>query len=233
MTIKRFRSHIQLFLKEEKYGFYMPKGFSDEEKEIIKNQLIKTATEMFGIYGLQKTNVEEITDAVGIAKGSFYSFYNSKEELFLDVLKQTETVLIKEMGTILKTFKLDPKAKFRELINFHIKMPKEHPIIHQVSDKKTRTLLIRKLQGNDKLNQALDTYDYLPMFIKEWQKKGYIIDEDPEIVAGVLKSIFTIGLDDEIIAYIGKDKFPKIIDTLLKIIVDYFVVEHPHNQVKK
>ena len=80
----------------------MPKGFTIEEKKIIKNNLIEKGAEFFGIYGLKKTNVEDITNAVGIAKGSFYSFYNSKEELFLDVLTQAEEKMIKKIRQILK-----------------------------------------------------------------------------------------------------------------------------------
>ena len=92
----------------------MPKGFTTEEKEIIKNTLIEKGAELFGTYGLKKTNIEEITNAVGIAKGSFYSFYNSKEELFLDVLGQTEKKFIKEMQILSKKMKASPKETFKK-----------------------------------------------------------------------------------------------------------------------
>lgn len=224
MTIKTFWSSIQVFFNEENYYKLMPKGFSEEEKKLIRKQLIEIARDLFSTYGLRKTNIEEITNAVNIAKGSFYTFYNSKEELFLDVFKEVEKELIKEMSSIVKSFKKNPKEKFQEFIYYHIKIPKEHPIIQQVSDKSTRTHLIRKLKGNEKLNNILQTYDYISEFIKEWQAKRFIIDEDPEIIAGVLKSVFTLGLDDEIKAYIGKDNFPKIIDKLISIITEYFVI---------
>jgi AcrR family transcriptional regulator len=42
------------------------------------------------IYGIRKTNVEELTEAAGISKGAFYSFYPSKEELFMDILEEIE-----------------------------------------------------------------------------------------------------------------------------------------------
>lgn len=37
--------------------------------------------------GMKKTSVEQLTRAVGIAKGSFYKFYESKEMLFFAVLE--------------------------------------------------------------------------------------------------------------------------------------------------
>ena len=35
--------------------------------------------------GMKKTSVDQLTKAVGIAKGSFYKFYESKEMLFFAV----------------------------------------------------------------------------------------------------------------------------------------------------
>jgi len=202
----------------------MPKGFTEQERKIIKDNLIEKGTDLFGTYGLKKTNVEEITNAVSIAKGSFYSFYSSKEELFLDILQQTEKKLIKEIQQLLKNMKKNPKETFKDFIRFHFRAPKEQPIIQQIADKNTRDYLIRKLQNNPNLKQVLQTYEYIPQFIKMWQKNGFIINKDPQILSGILKSLFTIGLDEETVVYIGKEKFPEIIETLIDIIADYMII---------
>jgi len=201
----------------------MPKAFTIEEKKIIKNSLIEKGVEFFGTYGLKKTNIEDITNAVGIAKGSFYSFYSSKEELFLDVLRKAEEKIIKKVSQLLKKMMKDPRGTFKEFMLLHIQAPKANPIIQQIADKNTREYLIRKLHNNPKLQQKLQTYEYLPKFIEMWQKQGLIINKDPEILAGILKSVFTIGLDDETIEYIGREKFPEIIENLMNIIVEYMV----------
>ena len=202
----------------------MPKGFTEQEKKIIKDNLIEKGTDLFGTYGLKKTNVEEITSAVNIAKGSFYSFYSSKEELFLDILQRTEKKVIKEIQQLLKNMKKNPKGTFKDFIRFHFRVPKEQPIIQQIADKNTRDYLIRKLQNNPNLKQVMQTYEYIPQFIKMWQKSGFIIKKDPQILAGILKSLFTIGLDKETVVYIGKEKYPEIIETLIDIIADYMII---------
>ncbi|MFX1389306.1 MAG: TetR/AcrR family transcriptional regulator [Promethearchaeota archaeon] len=202
----------------------MPKAFTNEEKKIIKNSLVEKGAELFGSYGLKRTNIEDLTNAVGIAKGSFYSFYNSKEELFLDVLGQAEEEIIKKVRHLLKKMKEDPKGTFKEFLHVHINAPKENPIIQQIANKKVRDYLVRKLHNNPKLEQKLQTYEYLPQIIEMWQKQGLIINKDPEILAGILKSIFTIGLDDETKEYIGREKFPEIIENLINIIVEYMII---------
>ncbi|MFX1600510.1 MAG: TetR/AcrR family transcriptional regulator [Promethearchaeota archaeon] len=208
----------------------MPKAFTTEEKKIIKNNIINKGVEFFGTYGLKKTNIEDITNAVGIAKGSFYSFYNSKEELFLDVLGKAEEGLIKKITHLLKKMKKDPKGTFKEFLLFHINAPKENPIIQQIANKNVRDYLLRKLHNNPKLEQKLQTYEYIPQFIEMWQKQGLMINKDPEILAGMLKSIFTIGLDDETIEYIGREKFPEIIENLIHILVEYMIISDSDNK---
>ena len=40
---------------------------------------------------MRKTSVEQLTEAVGISKGSFYKFFESKELLFFTVLEDIHT----------------------------------------------------------------------------------------------------------------------------------------------
>ena len=61
----------------------MPKAFSEHEKETIRTQMREKGKKLFEKHGLKKTSVDEVTEAVGISKGSFYLFYGSKEELFV------------------------------------------------------------------------------------------------------------------------------------------------------
>ena len=49
----------------------MPAGFTDTEKQKIKEGLIKEGRKLFSQYGLKKTTIKDITNAVGIAQGSF------------------------------------------------------------------------------------------------------------------------------------------------------------------
>ncbi len=63
----------------------MPK-FTDNEKEHIKQDLLTKGRTIFIKYGLAKTSIDEIIRECGIAKGTFYKFFNSKEELYYEIL---------------------------------------------------------------------------------------------------------------------------------------------------
>lgn len=65
----------------------MPKIFSEKERLQIIKTLQKSAMSQLSKVGVRKTTVDEICRLSHIAKGTFYLFYGSKEELFLDCLK--------------------------------------------------------------------------------------------------------------------------------------------------
>ncbi|BCS88259.1 TetR/AcrR family transcriptional regulator [Pseudodesulfovibrio sediminis] len=59
-----------------------------EKSQQTMNELMASAIELFGSKGFSSTSVAEITDNAGYAKGSFYRHWNSKDELFLQIVEQ-------------------------------------------------------------------------------------------------------------------------------------------------
>lgn len=68
-------------------------GFTDYETEQLRKALLKETRHCAVTLGMKKTSVEQLTKAVGIAKGSFYKFYESKEMLFFAVLENIHSEL--------------------------------------------------------------------------------------------------------------------------------------------
>lgn len=64
----------------------MPVIFTDEQRTEIRRQIKENALKLFEKKSVRKTTVAELTDSVGIAKGTFYNFYKSKGELIADIL---------------------------------------------------------------------------------------------------------------------------------------------------
>lgn len=58
-----------------------------EYKEEAKNRILKTATKMFLENGYKKTKMTQIAKELGVSKGALYQYYNSKNELLMDVVK--------------------------------------------------------------------------------------------------------------------------------------------------
>lgn len=91
---------------------------SVEKKEAKKDRIIEKSMELFKENGYHATKVEEITKALGISKGNFYTYFNSKEEVLyeiLDIIKSEKIRMLEEIDTnkapkeILKDFIEDYK----------------------------------------------------------------------------------------------------------------------------
>lgn len=65
----------------------MPEAFTKEKQEEIGEQLFHTGVRLSRTLGVQRMTVARLTASCGIAKGSFYSFYKSKEEFILALAK--------------------------------------------------------------------------------------------------------------------------------------------------
>jgi len=59
-----------------------------EKSRQTMQELMASAIELFGTKGFASTAVAEITEHAGYAKGSFYRHWNSKDELFLQIVEQ-------------------------------------------------------------------------------------------------------------------------------------------------
>lgn len=80
----------------------MPASFTKEQQEEIREQLFYAGIRLSREFGIQRMTVSRLTSACKIAKGSFYSFYNSKEEFILALSKwadrKTEEMLSRKLG---------------------------------------------------------------------------------------------------------------------------------------
>jgi AcrR family transcriptional regulator len=58
-----------------------------------KEQLMAFAAERFATQGYHPTSVSEIVAGLGVGKGVFYWYFDTKEQLFLEILKEAQTDL--------------------------------------------------------------------------------------------------------------------------------------------
>ena len=75
---------------------------SVEKKEAKKDKIIEKSMELFREKGYHTTKVEEITKALGISKGNFYTYFNSKEEVLyeiLNIMKNERIKMLEEIDT--------------------------------------------------------------------------------------------------------------------------------------
>lgn len=65
-----------------------------------RKKIIDKAWELFAKNGYEETKVEDITKDLGISKGSFYTYFATKEELLYEVLEKIKKEVIENLENI-------------------------------------------------------------------------------------------------------------------------------------
>jgi AcrR family transcriptional regulator len=76
-------------------------------KDRRKNEIISAGVKIFSKKGFYKTKVKDITDDLDLSIGTFYIYFKSKEELFLDAINGVVKTILGDAVTAIKNEK-DP-----------------------------------------------------------------------------------------------------------------------------
>jgi AcrR family transcriptional regulator len=57
----------------------------EEKKQLTKERICQAAMSLFADKGYEATKISEITDLAGVAKGTFFNYFESKEEVMLEL----------------------------------------------------------------------------------------------------------------------------------------------------
>lgn len=80
----------------------MPKIFSEEDKSMIREALLKNGRAALEKSSYKNISVADIAAESGIAKGTFYHFFPSKEEFFYEIMLQIRDENRRELLNLIK-----------------------------------------------------------------------------------------------------------------------------------
>ena len=199
----------------------MPKAFSEHEKEIIRVQMRDRGKALFETQGLKKTSVDELTEAVGISKGAFYLLYESKEELFLEILEQLE----QEIQTKILEFSIKPKVNtkknVRDLLKAFLVTRETTPLLKNFG-KSEFEYLLRKVPPEWALKHANKDEEFINQFIKKIKQEGITVKASPRVVSNLIKTLFFVGL---YLPELGQEAYEETLDVMIDMVAGYMVGE--------
>ncbi len=77
-----------------------------------RNEILDAAETLFTTKGYNETTIIDILKAVGIAKGTFYYYFKSKEELLFELARQVVEEMQTASKAIIQTKELNAIEKF-------------------------------------------------------------------------------------------------------------------------
>ena len=144
-----------------------------------KRKIFETSMKLFAEKGYDATSIEEITATVGVAKGTLYYHFSSKEEIFKFFF--LEGVKLLKNSIAIKTDKLTNSLdKIRAIVLIELKV--------LVKYESFMTIILSQIWGTGPRSKMCRDYvfEYIQMIqeiVEEGMEKGEIIKADPNVIA--------------------------------------------------
>ena len=155
-----------------------------------KRKIFETSMKLFAEKGYEATSIEEITATVGVAKGTLYYHFSSKEEIFNFLIE--EGIKLLQNSIDIKTAKFPNYIdKIKAIVLIQIK------IIVKYED--LITILLSQFWGTEARNQkckkhVLEYIDKIEKIVAEGIEKGQIKKGNPKAIASEIYGLICSGL---------------------------------------
>ncbi len=152
-----------------------------------KQSITRAAEKTFAAFGYKATTMDLVARVAGVGKGTIYTFYKNKEELFYEIMNQ----FIRKIKTV-ATNAIHPDDVFFNNLHRALFQVLEFRKEHQLSIKLTQEIKeIGTAQAKRALGNVEDAIlDFLVDIIKDAEKKGDIKPCDPTVTAFVILKLY-------------------------------------------
>jgi AcrR family transcriptional regulator len=152
-----------------------------------RQSIIEAATQSFSLFGYKATTMEQVAKAANVGKGTIYTFFDNKEELFDDII----STLIKEMKVAAEEV-IDDRASLRENVHRSIyrilEFRKEHQLTIKLFQEEREFGTPKVLEVIRKVEEAI--LSFLKVKIDQALQKGEIKPCNSELTAFIMVKLY-------------------------------------------
>ena len=150
-----------------------------------KRKIFEASLKLFSEKGYDATSIEEITATVGVAKGTLYYHFTSKEEIFNFLVEEGMKLLINSI--FIKTSKCDNVLdKIKAISLIQLKAVKKYENL--------LTIVLSQTWGNETRNvfckeKVIEYIDVIQKIVQEGVDNGDIVNCNAEVLASEIFSL--------------------------------------------
>lgn len=186
--------------------------FTDEKHKRVREALRETGRELFAQYGVRKTSISELTEAVGIGKGTFYQFYDSKEDLYVDIVEQyTNTLIPRLLRESVEKYD-DPELAITALLNETLDEFESNPLFRRVLTEGEINHLRDSVPDEELAEKRAHSMEFFQPYIEDWYDDGKVVGPDSKTITETIRAVSRVALQRE---QIGEERYPKVRETLV------------------
>jgi TetR/AcrR family transcriptional regulator len=172
-----------------------PTGASRREQrrqqhhELSRNQLLDAAEEVFGAKGFHDTTLKEVAELAEFSVGSVYSFFENKEDLFLQVFLRRGEQLLPAMEEVAASDE-PPVDQLRRLVDLEVGFFREHRHFARLYLRSSPTTSLPPLPVYEGFKANFERAMKLQADVfRRGQKLSVLREGDPYVLARMLSGI--------------------------------------------
>ncbi|MEA4816385.1 MAG: TetR/AcrR family transcriptional regulator [Lachnospiraceae bacterium] len=184
----------------------------NEKKEII----FRCGKDLFERKGYKDTSVAEIMKQSGMATGTFYNYYTSKDALFAEIYNQ-ENAKLKRVIIASLNMEDSPFAVIQDVILKNYRGMMENPILREWYNKDVFQKIEQSFRQENGLLHVDFLYDKFIEVVRKWQAEGKMrSDISAEMIMAMFTALVNVDIHKE---EIGLDYFPVVLEYLMEFTV--------------
>jgi len=174
----------------------MPRAFTEQERERIRERLLVAGKKTLNRVGFRLMVVDDVAREAGISKGSFYSFYPSREDFILSIFESWENEYRAKLLAEITEGKGAPRSRLERFFTESFNMLDREPALAAMNSADVQRLMEALPSERLAAHQANDS-KVLENAFAEWAKKGMIDAEALASLPGLVTALFSIALHKE------------------------------------
>jgi AcrR family transcriptional regulator len=190
----------------------MGKAFSEAEKVLINAKIKSKGAELFAKFGLKKTTVDDIAKETGIGRGTFYLFYESKEDFFLGLIEETERRVKDDIILKILSSTTPIGETFKEFIKDAFLILEKNPLLRNILGNKEEFEFLLRTLPPQRLHSFLNHDNQIVLeVLAVLEEKGITLPIKSLTFSGMLRGVYLLSLHKNLI---GVEVYPEIIEFL-------------------
>lgn len=181
-----------------------------------KAQIFNVAKKLFSEKGFKDTNVAEITREAGVAVGTFYLYYSSKEKLFFDVFME-ENLKLKQLCLDSLDYSASPQTIIEQMLRINMEGFATNPILRQWYQSNVYQKLEQVFRKENAMDSMTFLYDVFLVLVERWQAEGKMRrDIDSKMIMMLFAAIINVDTHKD---EIGLEFFPELLQIMTSLVL--------------
>jgi len=180
-----------------------------------RQQVIDSAEKSFALFGYKATTMEQVARLANVGKGTIYTFFENKEELFGEILHS----IITDMKRITEQTVQDDKPfleNVHQSMDALLEYREEHELLIKLFQEVNEFGTPQAKEGLQKVETAI--LEYLERQVQRAMELEQIREDDPRLVSFVLLKLYVTLTSDWNKAHpsLHKDQIKDFVGLFLK-----------------